>query len=121
MRRSMTAGAAAVAAALLVVSGQAGPAAATPAPARHAAKWLVSQQSKGIVTGSYGADYGLSIDLGLALDTIGGHRKAVRKVRKAIAENVAGYTTDGSYTQAEALGERGEVERALDRDVGRDE
>jgi len=92
----MTAGAAAVAAALLVVSGQAGPAAATPAPARHAAKWLVSQQSKGIVTGSYGADYGLSIDLGLALDTIGGHRKAVRKVRKAIAENVAGYTTYGS-------------------------
>jgi len=92
----MIVGAAAVAAALMTVSGQAVPAEATPAPARHAAKWLVSQQTKGVVTTSGYADYGLSIDLGLALDTIGGHRKAVRKVRKALAHNVSSYTTYGS-------------------------
>lgn len=108
MSRSTVAVVSAAALTLATLSAGAAPAQATPAPARHAAKWLVTQQSKGrvITHSSYGkfVDYGLSIDLGLALKSIGVHHKVVVKVRRALAHNIRAYTGSGSevYSGASA-------------------
>jgi hypothetical protein len=86
---------AALAFSLVSVGGQA-QAAAPTSPAGHGATWLASQLApSGLIHNRQFDfdDYGLTADTGLALDTIGGRRVAVRHLRAALSQHVDSYTT----------------------------
>ena len=64
--------------------------------ADRAGDWLQGQLTRGLIHNpSYGGfdDYGLSADTGTALIAVGGHGKAVRQVRHALAKHVNSWTT----------------------------
>jgi hypothetical protein len=80
----------------LVASGGTAEAVSNTSPAGHGATWLAGQlSSKGLIhNGQFDIDdYGLTADTALGLDAIGGHPHAVRKIRRALAQHVANYTT----------------------------
>lgn len=87
-----TSGAVAIATVLLALSG------AAPVQAKDAAtpttRWLAQQLDEGVVhNDQYDFDdYGLSVDVGLALHELGS-TKTARKVRQALAAHVDSYTT----------------------------
>ena len=70
--------------------------AATGSPGR-AGDWLQRQLTHGLVHNTqYDVDdYGLTADTGLALKTLGGHRRAVGQLTRALARNVNAYTRGG--------------------------
>jgi hypothetical protein len=81
---------------------------ATPAQAAHpradlGAEWLTAQLTDGLVHNDlYDVDdYGLSIDTGLGLRAVGGHRAAVRQIRNAVADHIASYTTGVDFGSAD--------------------
>lgn len=93
-------GAAVVASALsasMVVGGTTSAHAVSPSsPAGHGASWLADQlNKKGLIHNRQFDfdDYGLTIDTAFALQRIGGHKKKVAKVRKALSHHVDSYTT----------------------------
>ena len=67
-------------------------------PPTQTARWLDKQLTDGLVHNDQFDfdDYGLSIDVGLALDELG-LPKSARNVRKAIAANVDSYTTGADF------------------------
>lgn len=74
----------------------AAPAAGTDAGAiTIASSWLKGELTNGLVVGEFGADYGLSIDAGLALDQAG-DRVAVRAISNALAPKVNEYISGGA-------------------------
>ncbi len=76
--------------ALVAVPSQA--TAAEPSPAGSAATWLAGQvPAAGLFPGSFGPDYGLSIDVALGLDAAGASASTVGKIRDALAADVNGY------------------------------
>lgn len=80
----------------LAVSTLVGPAQAADPPADElAATWLTGQLTGGIIHNDQYAfdDYGLSIDVALALDALGGHEATVTEISDAVAAHVASYTT----------------------------
>ena len=70
---------------------------ASAAPGDRTGGWLESQLSGGLVhNDQYDIDdYGLTADTGIALAELGGHRTALRAVRKALGANVGAWTTGG--------------------------
>ena len=85
--------------ALVAVPSQA--TAAEPSSSGSAATWLAGQvPAAGLFSGSFGPDYGLSIDVALGLDAVGAGAPTVAKIRDALAADVNGYIaysyTDGS-------------------------
>ncbi|MFC4786843.1 hypothetical protein ACT8ZV_20375 [Nocardioides sp. MAHUQ-72] len=99
--------AAVLAAGALIATTIAG--AAQAAPADRSGQWLDRQLTDGLVhNDQYDFDdYGLTADTAIALDAIGGHRPAVKQVRKALAGNVDAWTTFGDDVYA------GSVAKAL--------
>ncbi|WP_395657513.1 hypothetical protein [Nocardioides sp.] len=87
----------------LVVSGgpaSAAPAAAPdPAPRAAGADWLEHQLTDGLVHNDQFDidDYGLSIDVGLALDAVGGHDDTVQAVGDAVAAHLGDYITGDAF------------------------
>ena len=83
------------AAVTLVATGGAAQAVSTSSPAGHGATWLAHQLHHGLIhNAQYDIDdYGLTADTVLGLKAIGGHPKAVRKARRALAHHVDAYTT----------------------------
>ena len=84
---------------LVALTAVAGPAsAATTSPAGQGADWLSNQLTDGVVhNDQYDFDdYGLTVDVGLALADLGGHGRAVRRSSGAVARHVAGYIGDGT-------------------------
>lgn len=85
--------------ALTVVPGGAATAApagrSTTSQAAAGATWLGHQLTHGLIHNNQYKldDYGLTADTALALDAIGGHRKARTAIRHALAHHVADYTT----------------------------
>jgi hypothetical protein len=81
----------------LVVGGSTSAQAVSPSsPAGHGASWLADQlNKKGLIhNGQFDFDdYGLTIDTAFALQEIGGHKKKVAKVRRALSKHVDSYTT----------------------------
>jgi hypothetical protein len=70
--------------------------AVVPAPGESAAAWLAAQPTAGLVHNpNFGGfdDYGLTVDLGLGLVTLGGQQAAVDEIRDALAGRVDSYTT----------------------------
>jgi hypothetical protein len=85
-----------------------GTAIGTAAPAQAAdpdgpsTRWLGKQLTDGVVHNEAFDfdDFGLTIDVGIALDEMGGADADVKAIRKAIAKNVESYTTFGSDVYA---------------------
>lgn len=71
------------------------PAHASPSPRQDGGDWLAGQLRHGVVhNGQFDFDdYGLTIDVAFALQSIGGHGPAVSHIRAALQQHVADYTT----------------------------
>ena len=88
----------AVAASLATVSSPAQ--AATPSALADGSSWLTSQLTGGLVHNpNYGGfdDYGLSADIALALNAVGGNATAVGQIVDALHDNESNYTTNAAY------------------------
>jgi hypothetical protein len=80
------------------------PATAAPAPGTtRTGNWLERQLTGGLVHNrQYDFDdYGLTADTGTALQAIGGHGKAVKRTRAALARNVDNWTTGGDFAPSD--------------------
>lgn len=82
--------------------------AATAAPASEAARasagWLATQLTDGVIHNpNYGGfdDYGLTVDIGISMDEVGGEEALVRQIRQAMASRVDSYVTDVDYGSPE--------------------
>ncbi|WP_309650398.1 hypothetical protein [Nocardioides sp.] len=96
---------------------------ADPAPVAAGAAWLETQLTDGLVFNpNFGGfdDYGLSIDVALGLDAVGGHDATVQTITDAIATNLDSYTSyptgDSTHVLAGSLGKA----LALATSAGRD-
>lgn len=84
-------------------------------PSRIAAAWLAGELKDGLLVGEFGADYGLSIDAGLALSTVGDDA-AVRSITTALEPRIAEYVGDGTReSYAGALAKAATFARAAKR------
>jgi hypothetical protein len=97
IHRAVTALVSSALAVSLVAVGQPARAAAPPnSPGGHGATWLAGQlDAEGLIHNRQFDfdDYGLTIDTAFALKAIGGHDRAVAKVRNALSKHVNSYTT----------------------------
>ncbi|MFC7495901.1 MULTISPECIES: hypothetical protein [unclassified Nocardioides] len=89
--------------------------AASAAPADKSAAWLAKQPEKGVVSvtsdGFTFDDYGLTADLGTALAAIGGQKKTIRQVNRALQKNVDSWTTGADFGTKDVYA--GSVAKAL--------
>lgn len=69
------------------------------APEDRGARWLTQQLTDGLVhNDQYDFDdYGLTADVALALDAVGGEARTVRTIRKALAPRVDSWTTGADF------------------------
>ena len=78
-------------------------AAATDAPAPAAARagtaWLATQLTDGVIhNDTYDFDdLGMTMDIGLSMDEVGGDQALVRQIRSSLSTRVGEYVTGGSY------------------------
>ena len=112
--RSLVRSAAVITAGLLMVPALAAPSSAAK-PASLSGSWLARQLATGVVhNNQFGVDdYGLTADTALALKSVGGHRKALRKTRKALAANVDSWVSPGSDVYAGSVAKAAVVAKAL--------
>ena len=97
--------------ALLASPASASPAAA-PAlprtdstPSQIAAEWLAGELEGGLMVGSFGPDFGLTLDAGFALSTVAGQGATVTAINDAVEPRIADYIGDGTKeSYAGALG-----------------
>lgn len=109
MTRMTRVASAALAGALVVgvAAGTTGTASAAPsAPEARTGGWLEGQLTGGLIHNddpAYGGfdDYGLTADTGMALAAVGGHRKAVTKIRAALAQHVDSWTTGADFASTD--------------------
>ncbi|WP_243057019.1 hypothetical protein [Nocardioides sp. SR21] len=107
----------------LVATSAPAAAAVDPAPATAAAAWLAGQvPESGLFAGDFGADYGLSIDVALALDTVEDDSAVVSRIRDAVAAEVNSYIAysyeDGGVTHTGQTGGATAKALVLDRSTG---
>lgn len=86
---------------------------ASAAPADRAGNWLEKQLTGGLIHNDVYDfdDYGLTADTGMALVAVGGHRKAVKQVSRALATNVDSWTTGVDFGSSDVYA--GSVAKAL--------
>lgn len=74
-------------------------AATDPRPVDQGAGWLTSQLTSGLVHNSqYNFDdYGLSADVAIALNAVGGHAATVNQISNAVAQHVESYITGTDF------------------------
>ena len=74
-----------------------------PAPARTGVGWLATQLTDGVIhNDTYDFDdLGLTLDIGLSMDEVGGDQALVRQLRAAMSTRVGDYITGGSYGKPE--------------------
>lgn len=101
---------------LVALTTVAGPATAAPSSADRGADWLAGQLQHGLLhTGNF-ADPGLTIDGAFALDEIGGHRRALHRMTRAVARDIEQYTGQGAESYAGATAKAA----VLAKETGRD-
>lgn len=78
--------------------------AATHDPATGAARggtgWLATQLTDGVIRNpNFGGfdDYGLTVDIGLSMDEVGGDQALVRQIRTAMSSRIDSYVTDADW------------------------
>lgn len=86
----------------LVATGAPASAATDPAPVEAGASWLERQLTDDLVHNDQFDvdDYGLTIDVALALDAIGGHEADVDAISDAVASQVDDYITGEAFGDA---------------------
>ncbi|MDH2414100.1 hypothetical protein [Nocardioides sp. CER19] len=110
--RTLARSAAVITAGLMLIPALAGPSSAAK-PASLSGSWLARQLKTGVVSGQYGDDYGLTADTALALKTVGGHKSALTRTRKALAANVDSWVSPGSEVYAGSVAKAAVVAKAL--------
>jgi hypothetical protein len=65
-------------------------------PSTIAAEWLADELTNGLMTGTSGPDFGLTIDTGLALTTVPGQGANVTAINNALEPRIAEYVGDGT-------------------------
>ena len=76
----------------------------SPAPARAATGWLATQLTDGVIHNpNFGGfdDLGLTLDIGLSMDEVGGDQALVRQLRSAMSTRISDYVTGGSFGKPE--------------------
>lgn len=71
-----------------------------PAPARAGTGWLATQLTDGLIYNpNFGGfnDYGLTLDIGVSMDEVGGDQALVRQIRQAMSSRIASYVSDVDY------------------------
>jgi hypothetical protein len=101
IHRALTALVSSALAVSLVAAGEPAQAAAAPSsPSGHGATWLVGQlNAKHLIHNpNFGGfdDYGLTLDTAFALKAIGGHKRDVAQVARAMSKHVDDYVTFNS-------------------------
>ena len=92
-----------LAAVALAASALASPASAatgapSPAPARAATGWLATQLTDGVIhNGAYDFDdLGMTMDIGLSMDEVGGDQALLRQLRSSLSTRVGEYAAPGA-------------------------
>ena len=103
----------ALVAGVLTLGLTAGATSPASAAAGRPADWLESQLTDGLIhNDTYDFDdYGLTADTGMALAAIGGHRPAVRKIKRALAQHVDSWTTGVDFGSSDVYA--GSVAKAV--------
>lgn len=65
-------------------------------PSTIAAEWLAGELTNGLMVGSYGPDFGLTIDTGMALATVNGQGADVAAINAALEPRISDYIGDGT-------------------------
>ena len=93
----------ALATTLLVSPASAATDVPSPAPARAATGWLATQLTDGVIRNdSFDFDdLGMTLDLGLSMDEVGGDQALVRQLRSAMSTRISDYVTGGSFGKPE--------------------
>jgi hypothetical protein len=65
-------------------------------PSTIAAEWIAGELSNGLVVGSSGPDFGLTIDTGVALSTVSGQGGTVTAINNSLEPRIAEYVGDGT-------------------------
>lgn len=88
-----------VAAGAVIATSFTAPAQAAPAADDRSAAWLERQLTDGLIHNEAFEfnDYGLTADVGIGLDAVGGHRGAVSDIADALADNVDSWTTGADF------------------------
>jgi hypothetical protein len=82
-------------------------------PSNVAADWITDELANGLMVGSSGPDFGLTLDAGLALRSVPGHEAGVAAINAAFEPRVDEYVGDGSKeSYAGALGKAAAFARA---------
>ncbi|MCY4727787.1 hypothetical protein NYO98_15975 [Nocardioides sp. STR2] len=82
-------------------------------PSTVAADWITDELANGLMVGSNGPDFGLTLDTGLALHSVPGHESGVAAINAAFKPRVDEYVGDGTKeSYAGALGKAAAFARA---------
>ncbi|WP_210648748.1 prenyltransferase/squalene oxidase repeat-containing protein [Nocardioides sp. SYSU D00065] len=65
-------------------------------PSTIAAEWIAGELSNGLMLGTSGPDFGLTIDTGLALATVAGQGGTVTAINNSLEPRIAEYVGDGT-------------------------
>ena len=65
-------------------------------PSTIAADWIVDELTNGLMVGSNGPDFGLTVDTGLGLASVPGHEAGVAAINAAFEPRVDEYVGDGT-------------------------
>ncbi|NYE35073.1 hypothetical protein F4692_000177 [Nocardioides cavernae] len=65
-------------------------------PSTIAAQWLGGELTNGLLVGTSGPDFGLTIDAGMAISTVSGQGATVTAINNALEPRIADYVGDGT-------------------------
>ena len=84
---------------VLAPAAQAATTVPAPAAARSGTAWLATQLTDGVIhNDTYDFDdLGMTLDIGLSMDEVGGDQALVRQLRSAMSTRIEEYVTGGSY------------------------
>ena len=88
---------------LLIAPARASTDVPAPAAARSGTAWLATQLTDGVIhNDTYDFDdLGLTLDIGLSMDEVGGDSALVRQLRSSMSSRISDYVTGGSFGKPE--------------------
>ena len=104
MKLSLGLAAVALASTVIAPSAQAATDVPAPSAARTGTAWLATQLTDGVIRNpNFGGfdDFGLTLDIGISLDEVGGDQALVRQLRESMAPRIDNYVTGVDYGSPE--------------------